>query len=202
MMRSLPGVAGSAAAVALLCACGGSASSTQGGITASQAPASITSAGSGADTSSSNDTLEVTPPPGATASTPTPVADPCALIPSARIYSEFQGNPSTSHLDAEKQTVSGNEACIYDLSGASSIEVIVSIVSATQVDTSSGGGLTIAGHPAVYRQTEGGAAEFDVVVSATDAFTVSVNVGGGAGGTDNEKPQAQDLATVVAGAYH
>jgi hypothetical protein len=52
------------------------------------------------------------------------------------------------------------------------------------------------------RRVEGGAAEFDVVVSATDAFTLSVNVGGGTSGTDGEKPQAQDLATVVAGAYH
>ena len=190
--------------VAALSACGGGGNPAAAttGLPVSRTATSSDAPGSGATTSSSSDTLQVTPPPSASGPTPTAVADPCALIPSTKLYSEFKADPSTSRLDTEKQAVSGNEGCIYDLSGASSVEVILSIVSASQVDTSSSGGLTVAGHPAAYRQTEGGAAEFDVVVSSTDAFTLSVNVGAGTAGVDSEKPQAQDLSTTVAGAYH
>jgi hypothetical protein len=194
-------IAAAAVAAGVLCACGGSVSTTSSSGPGASRTTASTSPGSAA-TSSSTDTLQVTPQPSASASTPTPVADPCALITTQKLLSEFHTDASSTHVDAEKQTVSGGQGCIYDLSGGADVEVILTIVSASQIDTSSGGGLTIAGHPAASRTTEGGAAEIDVVVSATDAFTLSVNVGGGTASPDSEQPQAQDLATAVAGVYH
>ena len=183
-----------------LCACGGGAStaSSAGGSTATTS----TSSSGGGSAQTPGGGLEITPEPGASPSTPTPVADPCALIPTTTLLNEFHTDSASSRVDAEKQSVSGSQGCIYDISGAADVEVILTLVPASQVDTSSGGGLTIAGHPAASRQTEGGAAEIDVVVSSTDAFTLSVDIGGGTASPDSEKQPAQDLATVVAGAYH
>jgi hypothetical protein len=129
------------------------------------------------------------------------VADPCALLPSPTLLQEFHTDSTSTRVDAEKQAVSDGQGCIIDLTGGVDVEVILTIVSSSSVDTSQGG-ITIAGHPAAFRGTEGGAAEFDVTVNPSSAFTLSVRLNGGTANTDTEKAPAQDLATVVAGVYH
>jgi hypothetical protein len=192
-----------AAVLGALCACSGGGSTAASGTGSRSTGATSTGTEPGRSSSTSTDSLQITPPPSSgSPSTPTPVADPCALIPTAKLLSEFHTDATSSRVDAEKQTLSSGQGCIYDLTGSVDVEVVLNLVSAAQVDTSSGGGLSIAGHAAAYRQTEGGAAEIDVVVSATDAFTLSVNIGGGTTSPDSERPQAEDLATAVAGVYH
>jgi hypothetical protein len=186
-----------------LCACGGSSTSSTAATTTGSARTQQSSGSASSSTTTGGDLSSSSQQTSADSNTttPTPVADPCALIPKPTLLAEFHTDANASRLNAEKQTVSGGQGCIFDLTGAVDVEVILTIVAASGVDTS-GGGVTIAGHPASYRQTEGGAAEFDVTVSATDAFTLSVRIGGGGASTDTEKQPAQDLAGVVAGVYH
>jgi hypothetical protein len=185
-----------------VCACGsatGSTSATSGGSAgASQstgAAASTTSSGGQPSTSTQETSADTN------TTTPTPVADPCALIPKATLLTEFHTDATVTQVSAQKQAVSGGQGCVIELTGAVDAEVVLTIVAASAVDTSTGG-LTIGGHTGSYRQTEGGAAEIDVTVSTTDAFTLSVNIGHGTSTPDMERPAAQDLATVVAGVYH
>ncbi|HET9050443.1 MAG TPA: hypothetical protein VFO60_02000 [Candidatus Dormibacteraeota bacterium] len=143
----------------------------------------------------------------AAAGTPTPeptaaaVADPCALIAAGTILTLLHATAATTRVDPMAQAVPDGQGCDYAVSGAIDAEVFLALEPASDVDTSSGG-FTVAGHPAAYRQTEGGAAEVDVTIGASSAVSVSVTLRDAGSSADAARPQAEALAAAVVAAYH